>query len=636
MIHKQIIRILLLVAGLMLAYTQMYGQQYTKGDTAMVKALMDKGYTFLQTEPDSLLYYAEKALSISEKIQFDHGIAKCLSWLGLIYARKGDVKKGKAYLEKSVRIAKANHLLSEETYANNNLAKLYNDEGNYNKALEIAKDNLAIYISLKDSNGIALSYGNIARALSFMNFFEEARSYMFKSLTIFKAIGKESRVATRLSDIAESYLAQDNTKAAKPYLFQSLTACKKLKNIPDTYYPMFNLALCYELEKNNDSAFFYYEKCVELGEELEAEDKQQYSWNGLGAMYLKVGNLQKAEQMLKKALALGEKFENTIIIRDANLNLADLYAQKGDFKAAYTFFQQGSIAKDTLMNEEKIEEMARLNNKLEMREIEMKNEQLQKENELHKLRLVQKNTIIFVVLATMIFLVIVGLLMLRHNRMKTRQAHLELEQKQLRSQMNPHFIFNCLNSIQHYMVYNDIKNANKYLTEFASLMRKTLDILGNDSITLMQEKEYLDNYLLLEQMRFENHFSYEIDIDKNIDIHQVEIPPMIIQPFAENAIRHGFQYLEEEQHGKLSISFQEKENDIICVIDDNGIGREKAEAMKSPNAKKHQSFGIDLTQQRLDLMNKLKHAGFDLKLIDKHNAQGLALGTQVVIKIPKE
>ena len=411
---------------------------------------------------------------------------------------------------------------------------------------------------------------------------------------------------------------------------------QKLNKTEAGYPCLFNLALCYEIEKNNDSALYYYQKCVKLGEEIEDETQLQYAWTGLGGIYLNMGKAAEGESYLLKGLALAEKFHNLEIIRDASISLSAFYQEKGNYQKAFTYIQKGDAARDSLINEDKIKEIAQLSAKMEMREMEMKNQHLQEENELQKLRLFRKNLIIYAVIGTMLSLLIFGILLFRNNRMKTRQQHLELEQKQLRAQMNPHFIFNCLNSIQHYMVYNDIQNANKYLTEFASLMRKTLDIVGNNNITLMQEKDYLENYLLLEQMRFDNHFSYEISIDKNIDGHQVEIPPMIIQPFVENAIRHGFQYLENEQQGKLLISFQKNEKGIICTIDDNGIGRKKAAEMKSNNAKKHQSFGISLTKQRIDLMNKLKHAGYDLTIIDKESADKQALGTQVIFKIPKD
>lgn len=613
-------------------------QAYTLADSTQVLALIDKAINFLRasSSKDSVLSYTEKALFISKSISFQKGVCKSMNLMGFTYAHYGDAAKGKKYLQEAIHVADKHHLLAEKASTNNNLAIIYNNEGNYQKGLETCKNNLEIYRQLKDSNGIAMSYTNSAKALSFMNFFEEARQYLLKSKAIYIALGNMAKVASRCSDIGESYLAQKNTQEAKKYLMESLTICKQIDKTEAGYPCLFNLALCYEMEKNNDSALYYYQKCVKIGEEMEEESDLQYAWTGLGGIYLNMGKLAEGEKYLLKGLSLAEKFHNLEVVRDASISLSSFYQQKGNYQKAFDYAQKGNAAKDSLLNEDKIKEIAQLSAKMEMREMEMKNQYLQEENELQKLRLFRKNLIIYAVLGTMLSLLILGILLFRNNRMKTRQQHLELEQKQLRAQMNPHFIFNCLNSIQHYMVYNDIQNANKYLTEFASLMRKTLDIVGNNSITLMQEKDYLENYLLLEQMRFDHHFSYEISIDKNIDEHQVEIPPMIIQPFVENAIRHGFQYLENERQGKLVISFKEQGNNIICSIDDNGIGRKKAAALKSNHIQKHQSFGISLTKQRIELMNKLKHIGYDLSIIDKESADGQALGTQVIFKIPKE
>lgn len=610
-------------------------QTHTLADSSLVLELNNKAREFYQTDIDSSIFYSEKALAISQEIDYQRGIAKSWTAIGYMYSQKGEIAKGKKYIEQSIILSEKEHFLKEKALANNNLAIIYNREGDYEKGLEIGKRNLEIYTKLNDSAGIAMCCTNIAKSLSFMNFFDEGRNYLFKSLALYKALGKTDKIAHRYSDIGESYLAQTQIQEAKKYLFQSLSYCKASKNPEIGYEPMFNLALCYEHEEKDDSAAYYYQKCVNLGRNSKAEAQLEYAWCGLGSVALKAGKLSEATQYLQQGLAIAETYHNTQVIRDASISLAEAYEKLGDYKRAFAFQQKGYIAKDSLLNEDKIKAIAKLNSQLEIAEVTRKNEYLQKENEIQKLRLFRKNIVIFAVLGIMLFLIALGMMLLRHNRMKARHQHLELEQKQLRAQMNPHFIFNCLNSIQHYMVYNDIKNANKYLTEFASLMRKTLDILGNDSISLQQEKDYLDNYLLLEQMRFEHQFEYEIAIDKTIDIQQVEIPPMIIQPFAENAIRHGFQYLDDKHHGKLSISFQQKGNDIVCTIDDNGIGRKKAEAIKSKLGQGHQSFGIDLTKQRLDLMNKIKHTHYDLQLIDKQSAEGLALGTQIIIKIPK-
>lgn len=611
------------------------GQSYRLADTSIVIENIEKGRLYAEASNDSAYFYLETALKLANAIPFPKGISRSMSALGHLYSDDGKLDEAKPYLNKALEIAEKNHLLKEKGTANNNLAVVYNIEGKYQEALTLGKNNLDIYISLNDSNGIAMSYTNIAKALSFMNFFDEARDYLFKSMAINEKIGKPERVASRYSEIGESYLAQNNTQEAKKYLYQSIQKFAKLNNPSREYTALFNLALCHEMEQNVDSAYYYYSICEKIGLELDSDEILLYTWAGLGDIAIEKGDLAKGETLLKKSLALAEAAHNTQTIKDISISLSYLYADKKDYKNAFEFLKKGSALKDTLLNEDKIKEIAQISAKMQMNEIEMKNKFLKEENELQKLRLFRKNILLYSVIGTALFLCILALLLYRHNRMKIQQEQMDLEQKQLRSQMNPHFIFNCLNSIQHYMVYNDIKNANKYLTEFASLMRKTLEISGSNSISLVQEKEYLENYLMLEQMRFENQFSYLIDIDKDIDVNQIEIPPMIVQPFVENALRHGLQYLEDKK-GELLIHFSYKDENILCKIDDNGIGREKAEKLHSKNTKEHQSLGIDLTKQRLALMKKLKRLGYDLSIIDKYNVEGVASGTQVIITIPQK
>ncbi len=192
-----------------------------------------------------------------------------------------------------------------------------------------------------------------------------------------------------------------------------------------------------------------------------------------------------------------------------------------------------------------------------MKDIEATNKSLQKENELQRLKLQRKNMLIYGSAGFVLLMFVFVILYFRHSRLRTAQEKTELEQRQLRAQMNPHFVFNCLNSIQHFVVAGDVRNANKYLTGFAQLMRQTLEHSKAGTITLRKELAYLENYITLELMRYENKFSASITCADDIDPDGIEIPAMIVQPFIENAIRHGICYLENVP-GELSVRFYKK------------------------------------------------------------------------------
>lgn len=217
--------------------------------------------------------------------------------------------------------------------------------------------------------------------------------------------------------------------------------------------------------------------------------------------------------------------------------------------------------------------------------------------------------------------------------MATRQKMAEVEMQALRAQMNPHFIFNCLNSINRYIVKSDSATASLYLTRFSKLIRLILDNSNNSSISLASEVEALKLYIEMESIRFQNKFSYEIYLDKEVNADSIQVPPLIIQPFVENAIWHGL--LHSEEAGMLYISIKKSNETLLtCMVEDNGVGREKARAIKRKSATSKKSLGMKLTKERLELLNRHSLSQASVKIIDLYNPIGEATGTRVVIQIP--
>lgn len=204
--------------------------------------------------------------------------------------------------------------------------------------------------------------------------------------------------------------------------------------------------------------------------------------------------------------------------------------------------------------------------------------------------------------------------------------------KALRAQINPHFIFNSLSSIQHLITGNDKKASLKYLSKFSRLTRNILESSIDTNVVLNDEIKMLQDYLELESLRFDKSFTYDIHIDKNIDLYTVEVPFLILQPFVENAIIHGL-LNKSGDNKQLNISFSKENNTIICTIDDNGIGREAASIKKSIHKINKKSRGLEVTMERLNMLNETNTES-NIKIIDKTSEQGHAEGTTVIITIP--
>jgi LytS/YehU family sensor histidine kinase len=197
--------------------------------------------------------------------------------------------------------------------------------------------------------------------------------------------------------------------------------------------------------------------------------------------------------------------------------------------------------------------------------------------------------------------------------------------------MNPHFMYNALNSIQALILKKDIKNSNLYLSQFSRLMRKVLEISGKLEISIQEEVETLELYLSLEQLRFGAEFNYEIIVQKDLDAYSCYIPPLLLQPFVENAIKHGL--LHKKGDKKLTISFQKEHDTLVCMIKDNGIGRVHAQEIKDRQREAHHSFSTSATQKRIELLNNVNGKNLALELIDLYENDEPS-GTLVIMKIP--
>ena len=227
------------------------------------------------------------------------------------------------------------------------------------------------------------------------------------------------------------------------------------------------------------------------------------------------------------------------------------------------------------------------------------------------------------------------------QRAEQKQRESEFERKvsdaalnSLRSQMNPHFIFNCLNSIKLYAVENNQDAATGYLGKFSRLMRLVLENSKSDRITLKQEIETLQLYMEMEAMRFKEKLRYEINMADNVDMDYIEIPPMLIQPYIENAIWHGL--MPKEDGGTIVVSFSCQDNNLAITVTDNGVGRARAAELRSKSITGHKSFGMSITHQRIELINQMYNTNMSVVVNDLYDGQGNAAGTEIRIDIPVE
>ncbi|NOS94158.1 MAG: histidine kinase [Cyclobacteriaceae bacterium] len=364
----------------------------------------------------------------------------------------------------------------------------------------------------------------------------------------------------------------------------------------------------------------------------------------------------KSKGSLEEAIAIAEKVKMNEEMRDTYLSLARVSDKLSNHIEAYRYQQLHTAYADSVRSKERTSQLTEMEVRFESERKEKENQLLKKDNDLNKLY-------IGVITISFLSVVIIGFLFFNRQRLKIKstQALVEsekklmeaeaknaqlkqaeklqrefnkqladVEMKALKAQMNPHFIFNSLNSINWYIIKAESEKASLYLTKFSKLIRLILDNSNYKIISLDQEMSALRLYLDLEVLRFNEKFTYNISIQPSLNPLAIGVPPMIIQPFVENAIWHGL--LHKESVGKLEIQIDSMPGGIQCIITDNGIGRKKAAELKSKAADKEKSYGMNITRDRLDMLNRESTVA-SIEIIDLEDENGQPVGTKVIVKI---
>lgn len=362
----------------------------------------------------------------------------------------------------------------------------------------------------------------------------------------------------------------------------------------------------------------------------------------IGKLYSKTSKKDQAISALEESLTLAKASKDISLQKETVLKLIDLYDEDKDSKKMVQYYkelQSLNEQEDSLQEENKKKELEEvtslIDQKAVIKNIEESRNLYQKEQVLadqassltqSQLRF-QKTVILCLILG--LFIAVFVVIWYHKQRSRLKMVNLQLELKNMRNQMNPHFIFNSLNAVNHFIAQRNELLANEYLTEFALLMRNTLNQSDLDLIPLRDELTFLNRYCELEKMRFENKFDFTFTVDQNINIDAFQIPPLLLQPFVENAVWHGLRYLEHK--GQLDVSFTQEKEKLKIEIVDNGIGREQSKLIKTSNQKKHQSKGVNLIKRRISISNQLTPM-----YIDWHIEDNQPQGTRVVLFLSKK
>ncbi len=313
-------------------------------------------------------------------------------------------------------------------------------------------------------------------------------------------------------------------------------------------------------------------------------------------------------------------------------NTSNVYKQLGDYKSAHEFYVLKEKARNEIFLEDNRNLISILEAESENEKIQNQIAELERDKQLNELKVVQTRNLNIGLIIVFIILLLVGILFLRQNKLKNEHKSTLLEQKLLRLQMNPHFIFNALSSIHSLMNPKDVNKASEYLGNFSRLLRSSLESSREDYILLEEEISSIKNYLELQQLRYEKKFDYKIDVDPKIDLESAILPPMLLQPFIENAIEHGIKH--KEAKGHIRIRFKLENKKLTCEIEDDGVGREKAWEVEYAKKGKHKSLATEIIHDRIKILNKKLKQNISLNIADLKSEANEAIGTLVMLDLP--
>lgn len=361
--------------------------------------------------------------------------------------------------------------------------------------------------------------------------------------------------------------------------------------------------------------------------------------------YISQEKLNEAIPFLERSIVEADKKKDLVVQKDATRKLSEVYRYKGDFEKAFESYQKYGTIVDSLYirKEQEISRLARLNREIASKQNRISSLEQERELSQSKYSLAvteqqlfeesnkRQKWLIYSLLFGMFLLGLAAFFYYRSNNQQKLANNL-LALKSLRTQMNPHFIFNALNSVNNYIAKSDERSANRFLSEFSVLMRTVLENSEEDFIPLEKELELLELYVKLEHSRFPDKFDYEVIIQEKVVISDFEIPPMLLQPYIENSIWHGLRYKEEKGFLKIEVE-QLTENLLQIKILDNGIGRKKSAELKTRNQKKQRSKGMGNIKKRIAILNDMYQNKVEVSISDLYEDQ---TGTKVVLKLKKD
>ncbi len=606
----------------------------SKTDSTVVSNLINQSITFYNQNLISAPVfddYLMQAQEIAKNNNFQEQLALIYSTLGVRYRNRSEFNKALEVHDKAVEIARTLNDKSLITKYLNLLAVVYRRMDENKNALDLHLEAMNIAESIHDTFQTAVSYNGLGNVYTNLKRYHVSIEYFKKSLEISKQQNNKLGLAINYNNIGESVKAIGLVDSALVYFNKSLDYNTQINSTGGKAINYNSIGDAYKLKKQYNTAINYLEQALIFNKQSRDKINISVSYAILGETYLLTKNYYKGIKNLDSGLKIAQEIGSKYQIESCSRLLSTAYEALNNNKKALEFLKTAKIYKDSIINEENLRHLVAVEASQNLKQTQNKIQLLNNKTELqNKLISVQKKTLLGTFILAFV-LIIVVILSFRQLKLRSKYNNILMQQRLLRTQMNPHFIFNALSAIQVYILENDMQKSSQFLSDFASLMRQVLRSSEYEYVPLKDENKMLGYYLELQRLRFAYPFQYNIHIDENINKDDVLIPPMLTQPFVENAIEHGIKSIGEK--GVINIRFFKQNNTIKIEIEDNGIGWKASQKARSIGSK-HESMAIKITNERLDVIKKMTHKKAKFKISDLQDIKPGESGVLVQFELP--
>ncbi|SFR33018.1 Tetratricopeptide repeat-containing protein [Robiginitalea myxolifaciens] len=609
--------------------------------TEQHRQLLDSALHYKQLDIERSLAFVTRSIELLDGRSYARELAASLTTLGEIYQ-----------FHQQYDLAISNYREALEQFDSSRtlllLGKTYVLNEQFQEALDLLlpeadRSGLIPFQRLELYEILGDAYGGLEQVNTAVSLYQRALTVAEKNQLVAKVPVLNSKIAMAYDNAerpveAEAYFSNslEEAKTQNPSL-----AVLESENLADFFQKRSRFQE--EITQRKESL----EKLKAIGATVILPEADSITVQGInykiGAAYLAQSRFQEAIPYLSESIREAGSQGDLVIQKDATRKLSEAYRDQGNFERAMELYQEYVALVDTLYvrKEQELSQAARFSRQMatsqdRIRTLEqdrllskskydlaLAEQQLSIENNR------QQRIIIYSLIFGLLLTALAAFLYYRSNRQKELSNHL-LALKGLRSQMNPHFIFNALNSVNNYIARNDERSANRYLSDFSRLMRTVLENSEKDFIPLTEELELLELYLKLEHSRFPDKFDYEIEVDPEVNPGDFGIPPMLLQPYLENAVWHGLRYKEEKGYLRLRLS-PVVPGVLQIEISDNGIGRKQSAALKTPNQQRQKSRGMGNIKRRIEILNKMYGDRITVSVRDL-NTDGTGTLVQVTLR----